>query len=199
MADQQTLSTALKDAADQMHNGTAWTVEYGWDWRAPMRSRVLGPALACTALLVTGCSSGEEEPTTAQAAEKVTSWMTPLEPRLTKSLETLQPWEATADASKDQESDCEDGRARRTYTATLDVSDATVPPDADNREVLLVGQLGREGWELSSSSNDDTSGTVTVKRAKADPTGTKLSVDFAPVDGGWRYAVTARTACLPTG
>jgi len=28
--------------------------------------------------------------------------------------------------------------------------------------------------------------------------GTKLSVEYSPVDGGWHYVVTARTACLPT-
>lgn len=162
-----------------------------------MRISALGLVLAA-ALLVSGCDSGGDEPTTSQAGKDVSAWMDELESTVTDGLEPLQPWQATADGSKDEKSGCDDGHARRSYAATVDVPASGTPPDPDNAEALLTGQLLDAAWDPTTSSNNDETGTVSAKRSKADATGTKLTVDFSPVAGGWHYELTARTACLPT-
>ena len=162
-----------------------------------MRISALGLVLAA-AVLVSGCDSGGDEPTTTQAAKDVSAWMDELETTLTHGIQPLQPWQTSADGSKDQKSGCDDGKARRTYAATVDVPASGTPPDPDNAEALLRGQLLTAAWDPSTSSNNDVSGTISAKRAKGDATGTKLTVDFSPVTGGWHYDLSARTACLPT-
>ena len=164
-----------------------------------MQLRALGPVLLAAALLVSGCDSNGDDPTTAQAAKDVSAWMEELETMLTDGIEPLRPWQTTDDGSRDHKSGCEDGRASRTYVATLDVPSRSTTLDPDNREALLMGQLIRTGWDPSGTDDDDdTSGSVSASRTKDDPTGTKLTIRFSPVNGGWHYDVTARTACLPT-
>lgn len=165
-----------------------------------MRLRALSLLLLAAALLFSGCDSDGDGPTTTQAEKNVSAWMDEVETALTDGLEPLSAWQTTDDGSKDRKSGCDDGKARRTYAATVDVPAQGDPPDPDNAEALVWGQLIDVGWDPSASNDDEdaVTGAVSAKRTNADTTGTKLSVDYSPVDGGWHYVVTARTACLPT-
>ncbi len=164
-----------------------------------MRLRALAPALLAAVLLLAGCDSDGDAPTTTQAAKDMLAWMDDVETQMTHGLEPLRAWQVTNNGSKDSKSGCDDGRARRTYAATVDVPAQGTPPDPDNAEALIVGQLIDMGWDPSASNDDEdaVSGAVSAKRTKSDATGTKLTIDYSPVAGGWHYIVTARTACLP--
>ena len=165
-----------------------------------MRLRALSLLLLAAALLLSGCDSDGDDPTTTQAAKNVSAWMDEVETALTDGLEPLRAWQTTDDGSKDRKSGCDDGKARRTYAATVDVPAQGDPARSRQRRGSGLGTATNAGWDPSASNDDEdaVTGAVSAKRTKADATGTKLTVDYSPVDGGWHYVVTARTACLPT-
>jgi hypothetical protein len=156
------------------------------------RSARAAGALAVLAL-VSGCAS--DAPDSAAAGTKLADWMAELPGALDSGVEPLEPWTPAEQADRDQPSGCEDGEARRTYAATVTVP--TQARDAGNRGTLVAGQLGQRGWEVEFPlAISEAGGTVEARREGEDPTGTRLRLAFTAVGGGWRYAVTARTACL---
>ena len=143
-----------------------------------------GPVLLAAALLVSGCDSGGDDPTTTQAAKDVSAWMDELETRLTDGIEPLRAWQTTDDGSKDHRSGCDDGKARRTYVAVLDVPAAVTTLDADNREALLMGQLLDAAWEPSGIERRQRRlwNRIGVPDQGRRRPARKLTISFSPVE-----------------
>ncbi|WP_182526538.1 hypothetical protein [Nocardioides dongkuii] len=134
-------------------------------------------------------------------APDLAEWGGALRDELTDGEEPLEDWRVTDDGTEDDADGCDDGEARRTYAATIDLGFPR-DDDADTPVNRLTGRLSSLGWELSDSVSEPNSGSVTVTRDEDedDPSGTRLTLEaeLSRVPGGWHHEVTVRTDCLPT-
>lgn len=160
------------------------------------RGPVLALVGACAGvLLLTGC--GDDRPTSGEGAKSLVTAMTDARDQLQRGVDPLAAWHADEAGTKDVASGCDDGDARRTYMATLDVPDSQ-RPDAASHALQVVGQLGAAGWDAKVGERSGSTATLTATRSKRDGAGSSLTLVLTPVQGGWHYALSARTACLPT-
>ena len=157
-------------------------------------SRRPAVALGALVLLASACG-GPEVPSPRVAGQRLAGWMELLSRGLTDGVRPTQPWTPTADGTDETTDGCGRKTVRRAYAATVEVPASST--DAGARGDLVVGALDQLGWDATAPRVREDGGVLSAMRAGRDATRTKMALEYTAVPGGWRYEVTAKTACLP--
>ena len=156
------LSRRVPPGPEQGQGPVRWTRFASCD--SALSARCSSPS----SLLVSGCASGGDDPSTTQAAKDVSAWMDELGTTLAQGVEPLRAWQATDDGSKDRKSGCEDGRARKDVRHHAGRPGQQGPPDA-----ALAGHASRGSSRLRPAGtvpkNTGTSGKLSATRMKEGP------------------------------